>query len=124
MHITKSEVHDVNFLKNSKQQISDCVLLGNLGYLSESILLNLFQTVNNKLEIPTRVNQIDYKLQAYVFRQLRKRIEILSSQLCNKFRIRNDYATYFQGSKTRIIAKITPLTRLQYINKFIFEGPK
>jgi hypothetical protein len=46
LDITKAEVHDVHFLKNIKQQMSDCVLLGDRGYLSESIQLDLFQSVN------------------------------------------------------------------------------
>jgi len=49
--------------------MSDCVLLGDRGYLSESIQLDLFQTVNIKLEMPKRVNQKDYNPQAYVFRK-------------------------------------------------------
>src|SRR6056300_213593 len=46
LDITKAEVHDVHFLKNIKHQMSDCVLLGDKGYLSESVQLDLFQTVN------------------------------------------------------------------------------
>ncbi len=42
LDITKAEVHDVHFLKNIKQQMTDCVLLGDRGYLSESIQLDLF----------------------------------------------------------------------------------
>jgi hypothetical protein len=49
LDITKAEVHNINFLKNVKQQMSDCVLLGDRGYLFESIQLDLFQTVNVKL---------------------------------------------------------------------------
>lgn len=30
---TKGEVHDVYFLRNIKQQVSDCLLLGDRGYL-------------------------------------------------------------------------------------------
>ena len=36
LDITKAEVHDIHFLKNIKQQMSYCVLLGEKGYLSES----------------------------------------------------------------------------------------
>ena len=72
LDITKAEVHDINFLKNIKQQMSDCVLLGDRGYLSESIQLDLFQTVNVKLETPKRLNQKDYKPQPYIFRKSRK----------------------------------------------------
>ena len=123
LDITKAEVHDVHFLKNIKHQMSDCVLLGDKGYLSESVQLDLFQTVNIKLETPKRTNQKNYKPQAYIFRKSRKRIETLFSQLCDQFRIRNNYAKSFQGFKTRILAKITALTLVQYINKFIFDRP-
>ena len=123
LDITKAEVHDVNFLKNIKQQMSDCVLLGDRGYLSESIQLDLFQAVNIKLETPKRRNQKNYKLQPYIFRKSRKRIETLFSQLCDQFLIRRNYAKTFQGFKTRILAKITALTLVQYINKFIFDRP-
>jgi len=121
--ITKAEVHDIHFLKNIKYQISDCVLLGDKGYLSESIQLDLFQTVNIKLETPKRRNQKDYKLQPYIFRKVRKRIETLFSQLCDQFRIRNNYSKTFDGFKTRILTKITALTLVQYSNKFIFDRP-
>src|SRR5690606_17082543 len=46
LDITKTEVHDIHFLKNIKQQMSDCVILGDRGYLSETIQLDLFQTAN------------------------------------------------------------------------------
>ena len=123
LDITKAEVHDVHFLKNIKQQMSDCVLLGDRGYLSESIQLDLFQTVKVKLETPKRTNQKDYKPQPYIFRKSRKRIETLFSQLCDQFLIRRNYAKSFEGFKTRILAKITSLTLVQYINKFIFDRP-
>lgn len=123
LDITKAEVHDINFLKNIKEQMADCVILGDRGYLSESIQLDLFQTVNIKLETPKRNNQKDYKPQPYIFRKSRKRIETLFSQLCDQFKIRNNYAKTFEGFKTRILAKITALTLVQYINKFIFDRP-
>lgn len=123
LEITKAEVHDINFLKNIKEQMSDCVLLGDRGYLSETIQLDLFQSVNVKLETPMRSNQKNYVPQPYIFRKSRKRIETLFSQLCDQFMIRRNYAKTFEGFKTRILAKITALTLIQYINKFIFDRP-
>ena len=123
LDITKASVHDVHFLKNIKQQMSDCVLLGDRGYLSSTIQLDLFETANIKLETPMRINQANYKKQPYVFRKSRKRIETLFSQLCDQFMIRRNYAKSFQGFKTRILAKITALTLVQFINKFIFDRP-
>jgi hypothetical protein len=103
--------------------MSDCVVLGDRGYLSESIQLDLFQTVNIKIETPMRSNQKQFKPQPYVFRKSRKRIETLFSQLCDQFMIRRNYAKSFEGFKTRILAKITALTLIQFINKFIFDRP-
>ena len=123
LDITKAEVHDVNFLKNIKEQMSDCVILGDRGYLSETIQLDLFQKVNIKLETPKRINQKNYKPQPYIFRKSRKRIETLFSQLCDQFLIRRNYAKTFEGFKTRILAKIASLTLIQYVNKFIFDRP-
>ena len=123
LDITKAEVHDVHFLKNIKSQMSDCVLLGDKGYLSQTIQLDLFQTVNIRLETPKKANQKDYKPQPYIFRKSRKRIETLFSQLFDQFRIRNNYAKTFEGFKSRILGKITALTLIQSINKFIFDRP-
>ena len=67
-----------------------------------------------------RTNQLDHKKQPYIFRKSRKRIETLFSQLCDQFMIRRNYAKSFEGFKTRILSKITALTTIQYINKFIF----
>lgn len=103
--------------------MSDCILLGDRGYLSDSIQIDLFQSANIKLETPKRINQMNYKPQPYIFKKSRKRIETLFSQLCDQFLIRRNYAKTFEGFKTRILAKITALTLVQYINKFIFDRP-
>ena len=95
--------------------MSDCELLGDRVYLSESIQLDLFQTVNVKLETPKRTNQKDYKPQSYIFRKSRIRIETLFSQLWDQFMIRRNYAKSFEGFKTRILAKISSLTLVEYI---------
>ncbi|HRS19295.1 MAG TPA: transposase, partial [Bacteroidales bacterium] len=59
--------------------------------------------------------------QDYIFRKSRKRIETLFSQLCDQFMIRRNYAKSFEGFKTRILSKITALTVIQGINKFVFN---
>ena len=118
--LSPASVHDVNYLKDIETQISDCTLIGDRGYLSAEIQLNLFETCNIKLNTPMRNNQNNYKKQPYIFRKSRKRIETLFSQLCDQFMIRRNYAKSFEGFKTRILAKITALTTIQYINRFIF----
>jgi hypothetical protein len=50
LDIAKAEVHDIHFLKNIKQQMSDCVLFVDTGCKSNSIQLDLLQTVNIKFD--------------------------------------------------------------------------
>ncbi|RED50106.1 IS982 family transposase [Seonamhaeicola aphaedonensis] len=119
--LSPASVHDINYLKDIKAQLNDCTLIGDKGYLSAKVQLNLFQSCNIKLSTPMRTNQYDHKRQPFVFRKSRKRIETLFSQLCDQFMIRRNYAKSFEGFKTRILSKITALTVVQYINRFIFE---
>jgi hypothetical protein len=121
LDLSPASVHDINYLKDIKNQISDCTLIGDRGYLSAEIQLNLFETCRIKLNTPMRNNQNNYKKQPYIFRKKRKRIETLFSQLCDQFMIRRNYAKSFDGFKTRVLSKITSLTTIQYINKFIFD---
>ena len=119
--LTPASVHDIHFLQDIKHQMKQVVLLGDRGYLSSEIQLNLFQTSQIKLETPMRKNQINYQKQPYIFRKSRKRIETLFSQLCDQFMIRKNYAKTFEGFKTRILSKITALTTIQFLNKFTFN---
>jgi len=117
LDISPASVHDIHYLKDIKQQIKDCTLLGDKGYLSVNYQLDLFTAHNIKLEVPMRKNQKNYKEQPYIIRKSRKRIETLFSQLCDQFMIRRNYAKSFLGLKTRILSKITTLTIIQTINK-------
>jgi Transposase DDE domain len=119
--ISKASVHDIHYLKDIKEQLNNCVILGDIGYLSTDYQLDLFESKKIKLEVPMRKNQHNYKKQTYIFRKKRKRIETLFSQLCDQFMIRRNYAKSFQGFKTRILSKLTSLTIIQFINKFIFD---
>ncbi|WP_221395238.1 IS982 family transposase [Dyadobacter sp. NIV53] len=119
--ITKANVHDIAYLKDVKSQLSDAVLLGDRGYISNQQQVDLFESVNIRSETPMRSNQKKYKKQAYVFRRTRKRIETLFSQLCDQFMIKRNYAKSFDGFRTRILAKITALTSIQYINKYVLN---
>ncbi|OYU93025.1 MAG: IS982 family transposase, partial [Bacteroidetes bacterium B1(2017)] len=67
--ITKANVHDVQILNDVKDQISDCVLLGDKGYLSSTQQIDLFQSANIILETPMRMNQKGYVKQPYIFRK-------------------------------------------------------
>ena len=66
-----------------------------------------------------RTNQSGYRNQSYMFRKSRKQIETLFSQLCDRFRIRRNYAKSLGGFKAMILAEITALRVVQYINRFL-----
>ena len=119
--LSPASVHDIHFLKDIKQQMRDCTLLGDKGYLSAQVQLNLFETCNIKLNTPLRNNQKQYKKQSYIFRKSRKRIETLFSQLCDQFMIRRNYAKSFNEFKNRILTKITALTVVQYDHSPMFR---
>ena len=115
--LTKASVHDIHYLKDIKSIYTDCVILGDKGYLSIDYQRDLFSSNQIRLEVPMRRNQKNYKSQAYIFRKSRKRIETLFSQLCDQFMIRRNYAKSFDGFKNRILSKIMALTVVQFINK-------
>ena len=119
--LSPASVHDIHYLKDIKEQLSDCTLIGDKGYLSSEIQIDLFNYANIELETPKRVNQKDYRPQFYLFKKQRKKIETLFSQLCDQFMIKRNYAKSFEGFKTRILAKITALTVVQFINKAYFK---
>ena len=119
--LSPASVHDIHYLKDIKEQMSDCVILGDKGYLSQNVQIDLFNQANIELETPKRKNQKDYLPQFYQFKKYRKRIDTLFSQLCDQFMIRRNYAKSFDGFRTRILAKITTLTTIQYLNKFLFN---
>jgi hypothetical protein len=114
--LTKASVHDIHYLKNIKDEFSNCTIIGDKGYLSADYQLDMFECKRIKLETPMRKNQINFRPQTYIFKKTRSRIETLFSQLCDQFMIRRNYAKTFAGFKTRILTKITSLTIIQLIN--------
>lgn len=110
-------------LSDVKYKLANCLLIGDKGYISQTKQAELLQTANIRLQTPMRSNQKKYKKSAYIFTSARKRVETLFSQLCNQFRIRINYAKSFGGLRTRILAKVTALTLIQYINKVVFDRP-
>lgn len=115
--LTKASVHDIHYLNDLKWEFSDCTLLGDKGYLSKEIQLDLFETAHIRLEVPYRNNQKDFNPTFKPFKRFRKRIETLFSQLDDQFLMIRNYAKEVNGIFTRVLAKITAITALQYLNK-------
>jgi len=61
LDISKASVHDIHYLKDVKQQFSGCVIMGDRGYISAGYQHDLFESRQITLEVPVRVNQLNYK---------------------------------------------------------------
>ncbi len=123
LDLTKASVHDVHYLKDVKELFSNCIITGDKGYIGREHQINLFETEGIELEVPLRNNQKDGKPVIRILKKVRKRIETVFSQLCDQFMIQRNYARSFTGFKSRILAKITGFTILQFLNKFINNQP-
>ena len=120
--LSKASVHDIHYLQDIKYDYHRCTILGDKGYLSASVQLDLFETFEIRLEVPYRLNQKDWKPTFAPFAKARKRVETLFSQMVDQFMLCRNYAKQQVGLFARIISKISALTILQYIN-FINNKP-
>lgn len=123
LDLTKASVHDVHYLKDVQELFSNCIITGDKGYIGRQQQINLFETAAIELVVPLRSNQKDQKPVIRILKKIRKRIETVFSQLCDQFMIQRNYAKSFTGFKSRILAKVSGLTILQFLNKFVNNQP-
>jgi hypothetical protein len=116
-----ANVHDVNYLNDIKENFQNCLLIGDRGYVSKEIQMDLFNYSRINLSVPMRKNQHDFVEFSRMKSKIRKRIETSISQLCGQFTINTNFAKTFQGLATRIVSKITSFTMIQYLNFFVFK---
>ena len=116
-----ANVHDVNYLHDIKENFENCLLIGDRGYISKELQLDLFNYSKINLSVPMRKNQHNFVDFCKTKSKIRKRIETNISQLCGQFLININLAKTFQGLATRIVSKITSFTMIQYLNFFVFK---
>lgn len=114
--MTAANVHDLHYLEDVKWQYHDCMMLGDKGYLSAQVQMNLFEVANIELDVPYRLNQKNWKSPTWAYKRFRKRIETIFSQLNDQFMMIRNYAKQPSGLFARTAAKIAALTVLQYLN--------
>ena len=114
--MTAANVHDLHYLKDVQWEYHDCMILGDKGYLSAPVQLDLFQTANITLEVPYRLNQKNWRPPSWTYKRFRKRIETIFSQLGDQFLTIRNYAKQPCGLFTRMAAKVSAFTMLQYFN--------
>lgn len=71
--LTKASVHDIHYLKDVKVDYSNCTVIGDRGYISAQVQLDLFETANIRLEVPYRTNQKKMETHIYNFCQNEKK---------------------------------------------------
>jgi len=117
--LTQGSTHDTSFLKmitHDDSHLRDRELIGDRGYIGLATQLRLFEEIGIQLEVPYRRNQRDYKAYDPSRKAKRKTIEVVFSQYCDEFGIRQNYAKRFTGFEIRIISKIAAKTFKQYWN--------
>ena len=112
----KASVYDINYMKDIKPLYRDCCIFGDNGNICVEVQLDLFETVNIRLECPYRTNQKNRKLTFIPFAKARKMVETLFSQLADQFLLIRNYAKETCGLFARVVGKISAMTVLQYIN--------
>ena len=101
LDLTKASVHDVHYLKDVKELFSNCIIVGDKGYIGRQQQISLFETAGIELEVPLRSNQKEQKPTMWILKKVRKRIETVFSQLCDQFMMQRNYAKSFTGFKSR-----------------------
>jgi len=117
LDLSAASVHDIHYLHDVKSRFSNCVLVGDKGYLSQQWQMDLWAERRITLRTPARKNQVNRAVFPVLFRKTRKRIETVFSQLCDQFMIRRNYAKSFGGLAARILCKITAFTLIQWMNR-------
>lgn len=117
--LTPANVHDLNYLKDVKNDFKNCEIIGDRGYISADYQLDLFNSSNIKMSVPMKKNQSNFVPFPHRKAKIRKRIETAFSQLSGQFLLHVNYAKTFKGLATRLLSKITAFTTIQYINFFV-----
>lgn len=115
--MTTASMHDsqyIPFLKHDN--LPECELLADRGYISAGLQLALFQQAGVKIITPLKANMKIKNVWNYQRRKTRKIIETLFSQLCDQQLLKRNYAKTSDGLFARIVSKIASVSILKAIN--------
>ncbi len=70
--MTKASVHDIHYLKDVKADYYNCIVMGDSGYISSEVQMDLFETASFRLEEPYRTNQKEWKPTFHPFAKAKK----------------------------------------------------
>ena len=117
--LSKTSVYNIKELKNNKPFYHNCSILEDKGYISAENQLDIFDTVNIRLECPYRLIQKNWKPTFNPIAKARKRIETVLSQLTNQFLVIRKYAKETCALFVRIVGNVCAMTALEHINYII-----
>jgi len=116
--LTTASMHDSQYIPFLKEDnLPECQLLGDRGYISSTHQLSLFEQAKVRLITPMKSNMKAISVWGPKQGRIRKIIETLFSQLCDQLMIKRNYAKTLEGLFARIIAKIASVSILKIINK-------
>ncbi len=75
LDLDRASVHGVRYLKDLKGLVSNCIMIGDEGYIGRRHQINLFEKAGIELEVPLRSNQKEQKPVIWILKKVRKRIE-------------------------------------------------
>lgn len=76
--LTKASIHDIHYLKDVKVDYSNCTVIGDRGYISAPVQLDLFETANIRLEVPYRCNQKEWSQHSQLLPKREKELKSYS----------------------------------------------
>lgn len=120
--LTPANLADIGLLPEVRRRFSECVLLGDAGYLNHDTAMDLFEYARIQLIVPYRKNMIQVQKLPKGFGPARKRVEVVFSQLVSHLQVRRMLAKRQKGLFGRVVSKVCLFTLLQYVN-FINDNP-
>lgn len=110
--ITQSRIHDIKALEDlleTQTQIQSHEILGDKGYISNPLQLQLFENKGIDLKAQPRINMKTPLNWTPKMGAIRRRIETVFSQVQDQFRLGQNFAKTFNGMVTRITHKLAGL---------------
>ena len=115
--VTTASLHDSQYIPFLKEDnLPECQLLGDKGYISTNQQLSLFEEVKVRLITPLKSNMKTLDEWTGSRKRTRKKIETLFSQLCDQMMLKRNYSKTLKGLFVRVLAKISSVSFLKYLN--------
>ena len=97
-------------------QFKNIILIGDKDYRSHPWRLTLFEYADIESSVPCRSNELIQHTMPADYARIRKRIEVIFSQLVDQMNVRKNYAKSQPGYFARIISKVTLFRLHQFPN--------